>query len=81
MANTVVDVTPDHLRAGTATGFSFLGPTPARLEETLSRALDMYRNRSKEWSQVQQNGMAQDFGWEVSAARYEALYDSLTAAR
>jgi starch synthase len=77
LANTVVDATPDHLRAGTATGFSFNGATPSRLEETLGRALEMYRNRRSEWSQVQQNGMAQDWSWDRSARDYVDLYRRL----
>lgn len=79
LANTVVDAHRDSIRAGTATGFSFLGPTPARLEETLSRALDVYRNRRDEWSQVQQNGMVQDWSWDRSARDYVDLYRRMLA--
>jgi starch synthase len=32
------------------------------------------------WRRLVQNGMAQDFSWDVSAAEYEALYDRLGSA-
>ena len=32
------------------------------------------------WRRLMQNGMARDFGWEVSAAEYEWLYDRLQGA-
>ena len=56
------------------TGFSFLGPTAARLEETLTRACEAYRKRPSEWAQIQQTGMLQDWSWDRSARDYVELY-------
>lgn len=74
LANTVVDASRDNLRSESATGFSFIGPTAARLEETLTRACEVYRKRPSEWAQIQQTGMLQDWSWDRSARDYVELY-------
>src|SRR5262249_21382073 len=77
LADTVVDATPENLEAGTATGFAFLAYTADALFEAVQRALDMYRNRLKDWLRLVQTGMRQDWSWERSAAEYEELYEKL----
>jgi starch synthase len=44
----------------------------------LLRALDVYRD-AKAWRGLQDRGMALDFSWNASAARYEELYRELEA--
>jgi starch synthase len=65
---------------GQGTGVVFNDFDAGGLRWAVTTALEWYSWPSV-WRRLVQNGMAQDFGWEVSAAQYEALYDSLTAAR
>lgn len=79
LADTVTDCTPATLAAGTATGFLFREATPEALLEALSRAAAAFANR-RTWRALQRNGMARDFSWDASAARYAALYAEMTAS-
>lgn len=75
LADTVVDATPDHLDAGTATGFSFTPDRVDALGDALERALELYAARDDgRWEQLMRTGMARDFGWNASADAYLALY-------
>ncbi len=65
----------DGLRRGT--GFKFREYQPQAMLTALRRALDVYRDE-RAWSGIVQRGMAADNSWEASAARYEALYGSLS---
>jgi starch synthase len=58
------------------TGFLFQAAQSAAMQEALRRALAVYAN-PENWEQFQRNGMAQDFSWTRSAARYAELYRSL----
>jgi starch synthase len=77
LADTIVDTIEETLTNGTATGFSFHAIAGWALRETVERALNVYRNRPKEWLQIQQTGMRQDWSWNRSAADYETLYRRL----
>jgi starch synthase len=74
LADTVTDVTPDTLSAGTATGFRFAAYNAHALWETVGRALTLFRTQPLTWRQVMRNGMLQDWSWDRSAAEYETLY-------
>lgn len=76
MADTVVDGTPEALKAGTATGFSFEGICPEELIAGVHRAAHLYR-QSIPWRRLQQSAMRQDFSWRKSAERYAAIYGAL----
>jgi len=76
LADTVIDATPEHLKAGTANGFVFDDAGSRALATRIGEALTLYRDPSA-WLQVQRRGMAQDFSWADSAVRYEALYRSI----
>ena len=76
LADTVVDTTPETLKAGTANGFSFDDASSRKLAGRVSRACALYRDAAT-WRHLQQHGMAQDFSWDDSAMRYEALYRSI----
>lgn len=74
LADTIVNATEENLTAGTATGFAFNEYSARALYETVKWALELYRTRPKDFAQVVRTAMAQDWGWDRSAAEYEALY-------
>jgi starch synthase len=55
------------------TGFSFAPYTPEAFQEATLRALDRFRHPSK-WQAIVQRGMASDYSWERSVARYIDVY-------
>ncbi len=73
LADTVVDTTPDTLRDGTATGFSYQGETAEELEQCVRRAIGYFSKR-KTWQGIQGNAMAYQFDWQASAQKYLQLY-------
>ncbi|SBT06068.1 glycogen synthase [Candidatus Accumulibacter aalborgensis] len=76
LADTVIDATPENLRAGTANGFVFGDAGSHALTACIAEACALFRD-APAWLEVQKRGMAQDFSWGDSAARYEALYRSI----
>lgn len=80
LADTVVDTTYDGLMTGTANGFAFEHANAGAFQWTLERAMANFRDK-EQWRKIQAVGMAQDFGWDRSAARYVDLYKALMAAR
>jgi starch synthase len=75
LADTVADYDPTR---DTGTGFVF---APLRRELFLTairRALTTWRDAAR-WRGLVDRGMAADFSWDASAARYRALYDTLLA--
>jgi starch synthase len=76
LRDTVVDATDDTLNRGTATGFVFEGTTGVDMVRCIERAFALFR-QPMAWRKVQQQAMAQDFGWKESARRYLALYRNL----
>ncbi len=74
LADTVVDVTPQSLLDGSATGFVFDAPTAPALWEAIERAIEFYHRPSSWWHKLAVTGMQQDFSWPSSAARYLELY-------
>ena len=81
LADTVCDTNEVTLAAGTANGFSFVDYEPDALEQTLARAVALYRDDPETWQQVVANAMRQDWSWEASAGKYAELYASLAARR
>jgi len=77
LADTVVDITPETLQDGTATGFLFFEPTSWNLGEAITRALELFKSKPKVWEKIQLKGMAQHFTWENSAKHHAALYNGL----
>lgn len=73
LADTVVDASASTLAAGSATGIAFDGDDAADLLTAMDRALTLYQAKAV-WTQLVQNGMAQDFSWDASARRYLDLY-------
>jgi starch synthase len=73
LADTVVDATPEALKAGTATGIVFDEATPDALFEAVERAVILYAKPTT-WRKIQKAGMEKDFSWEISARQYVDLY-------
>ncbi len=80
LADTVVDATYDSLMTGTATGFAFEHANAGAFQWTIERALGMYR-QPEQWRKVQAACVAQDFTWDLSAARYVELYRALVPGK
>jgi starch synthase len=59
------------------TGFKFKGYAGGELLGALRSALAVYHDEEA-WRRLMRNGMARDFSWRASAARYSALYRRLT---
>jgi starch synthase len=47
-------------------------------EHAVARAFAAYANKAR-WARIQRNGMTRPFGWEQSAAKYAAIYESSLA--
>lgn len=73
LADSVVDCTPETLKAGTASGFVFSGMSADNLYATIVRAIDTYRDERK-WKALRKNCMLKDFSWETSARAYRKVY-------
>src|SRR3989442_14281060 len=54
-------------------GFLFNAYEPAALEQAVERALERYGDRAA-WRSMMRHAMAQQFGWDGSAARYLGVY-------
>lgn len=81
LADTVVDATPSHLQAGTATGFVFEHADAAGLWYAIREAMLVHGRSRDEWRKLAINGMRQDFSWGASSSRYAALYQAMLAER
>jgi starch synthase len=57
----------------TATGFVFDDPSAHSLAATILWAQSLFNHR-EDWRRLMRNGMAQDFSWERSSERYDAVY-------
>jgi starch synthase len=70
LADTVEDCDPALTRGN---GFVFTPYQAEALLEAIERALAAFRKKD-DWSRLVRRAMEQDFSWEVSARKYEALY-------
>ncbi|WP_365868402.1 glycogen synthase [Arsukibacterium sp.] len=62
-----------------ATGIGFTEPTVDALQQALRQALALYQDQ-KMYKKIQQNAMAQSFGWAEAANQYLALYQQARQA-
>ncbi len=74
LADTVVDVTPETLADGSATGFHFDEASSSALWGAVERALDFYQHSRSHWQRLAITGMQQDLSWASSAEHYQTLY-------
>lgn len=80
LADTVTDANANKLATKTATGFVFNGDLGADLYQTLTRACELYQDKTR-WKTVQLTAMGQDFSWQNSAQEYLKLYDAAMQTR
>jgi starch synthase len=64
----------------TGTGFKFEAYEAQELLDAIDRALRVFYDK-KQWSQLMQNGMAQDFSWDKPAREYVAVYEEAARKR
>lgn len=75
LADTVID----YQDARHGTGFVFDEYTSAAMLQAVERAVKLFA-ADEAWSRLVQAGMKCDFSWSKSAARYEALFQSITSS-
>ena len=80
LADTVVDVSPQTLQHGTATGFVFEDYSAQALLEAVKRAVAAFRDHEL-WGALVRAGMQQDFSWDRSARDYVAVYERSISRR
>ncbi|HEX6984428.1 MAG TPA: glycogen synthase GlgA [Planctomycetaceae bacterium] len=73
LKDTVVDAGPKNLFLGKATGFRFDDYDADALLWAVRRAAETFPKKNL-WRQLVRTGMAQDFSWAGSAARYVDVY-------
>jgi starch synthase len=73
LADSVIDCTPESLKAGSASGFVFSEPTADSLHAAILRATELYRDQ-KLWKALRKNCMAKDSSWQHSAEAYLDVY-------
>ena len=61
----------------TGTGFSFTNYNAHEMLNTIRYAEHIYYDRKREWNKMVDRAMAEDFSWEVSAKKYQEMYDWL----
>jgi starch synthase len=66
---------------GEGNGFKFTEPTPHAFFWKTAEALNILRNRPREWSKIMSNGMREDHSWDRSARSYMRIYRSALGAR
>jgi starch synthase len=77
LADTVQEFDPG---TGEGTGFRFGPYAGEAFREALARAFHCW-DRSGMWHRIVANGMAADFSWSRSAARYATLYEDVRRRR
>ena len=76
LADTVSDCSLENLADGLASGFVFNDCSVGSLSRAIRRVFVLW-SRPTLWRYVQRQAMAMDFGWQVSAQAYGALYQRL----
>jgi len=76
LGDTIIDANEAALAQGVATGILFDSVTGEGVANALQRAVSLYARRDA-WSRLQVQGMAADFSWHQSGARYAELYTKL----
>jgi starch synthase len=70
-------VIPYNKFTGEGTGFSFANYNAHELLFTVREAMRLYGDDRAAWQTICKNACAADFGWQVSAEKYTALYDGI----
>ena len=61
----------------TGTGFFFFFYNAHEMLGTIRYAEQIYYDKKREWNKIVDRAMATDFSWNVSAAKYQEMYDWL----
>lgn len=78
LADTVATFDP---AAGTGTGWAFRPLEAAAFRDAVGWALLTFTQFPEAWRGIQERGMRMDFGWDGSAAKYEAVYRQALGGR
>ena len=70
-------VEPYNEYEGTGTGFSFANYNAHEMMNTIHYAEDVYYKDRAAWDKMVERAMDADFSWDVSAKKYEAMYNVL----
>lgn len=72
-------VEPYNEYESTGTGFSFTNYNAHEMLNTVRYAQSIYANKKREWNKMVDRAMAADFSWQVSAQKYQEMYDWLVS--
>ena len=61
----------------TGTGFSFVNYNAHEMLSTIRYAEKIYYDKKREWNKIVDRAMKADFSWNVSAQKYQEMYDWL----
>ena len=70
-------VEPYNEYESSGTGFSFVNYNAHEMLGTIRYAEKVYYDRKREWNKMIDRSMAVDFSWQVSANKYQEMYDWL----
>ncbi|MBO5055177.1 MAG: glycogen synthase GlgA [Lachnospiraceae bacterium] len=70
-------VEPYNEYESTGTGFSFTNYNAHEMLGTIYYAEKIYYEKKREWNKIVDRAMAADFSWNVSARKYQEMYDWL----
>ena len=70
-------VVPYNEYESVGTGFSFVNYNAHEMLNTIRYAEKIYYDRKREWNKMIDRAMAVDFSWNVSANKYQEMYDWL----
>lgn len=62
---------------GSGTGFSFANYNAHEMLSAVRYAEHIYYDKKREWNKIVDRAMAADFSWNVSAKKYQEMYDWL----
>ncbi|MBP5282857.1 MAG: glycogen synthase, partial [Lachnospiraceae bacterium] len=70
-------VLPYNEYESTGTGFSFTNYNAHEMLHTIRYAEHVYYDKKREWNKMVDRAMAADFSWDISAKKYQEMYDWL----
>jgi len=71
-------VQPYNEYENTGTGFSFTNYNAHEMLRIINYAKNVYYKKKREWNKIIDRGMLTDYSWNLSAKKYEELYDKLS---
>jgi starch synthase len=76
LSDTIVDANDAALTLNAATGIQFEPVNRSMLQDAISRAITLFRDRSV-WKAIQKRGMGLDLSWKTRAGAYAKLYQEM----